>query len=218
MYRVGPDIDHDSFAKAEKSGRLIASLKYILPVIALGLIGVFLFLSGVFAPSLKLETDKYLAEIDNIQLKKDSAKLHNLKLVGRNSKDGSYELTAGTAIRKIEQPGRYFLEQIDAVMNKKGGGWARIKADKGVYDKKTDILKLRDQVEIRSDRGHIARMAAARVNVNDGRLISEAPVDVDIPNGNVKAGQMEVLDRGRVFRFSERPRMVINMSDGGKKK
>ena len=216
FYRARPAVDHHSFARAERSGRMVTWLKYILPVIALCLIGLFLYLSGFFSSPVKLETDKYLAEVDNIQLKKDSAKLNNLKLIGRNNKDGNYELTAGTATRKIDQPGRYFLEKIEAVMNKKNGGWAKIRANQGVYDKKTDLLKLRDRVVIQSDKGYVARMAAARVNVNEGHLQSESPVQVDMPNGKVRAGHMEVIDRGQIFRFSERPKMVINMSNGGK--
>lgn len=218
IYRANPAIDHASFDRAAKTGRLIASLKYILPVIALFLIGVFLYLSGAFSPSHKIETDKYLAEIDNIQLKKDSAKLHNLKLVGSNNKNGNYELTAGTATRKIKQPGRYYLEKINAVMNKANGGWAKIKADNGIYDKKKDLLKLRDRVEVRSDKGYVARMAAARVNVNEGHLVSESSVVVDMPNGKVWAGHMEVINRGSIFRFTERPKMRIDMSNGGKQK
>lgn len=217
IYGAAEHVDHDSFAKAARTGRLIKGLKYVLPVIALCLFGLFLYLSGAFTPPRKIETDKYLAEIDNIQLKKDSAKLHNLKLVGRNSKDGNYELTAGTATRKINEPDRYYLEQVDAVMNKTSGGWAKIQARTGVYDKKTDLLKLKDKVEIKSDKGYVARMAAARVKVSDGYLVSEAPVVVDLPDGKVRAGHMEVRDRGKVFRFTERPKMVINMSQGGKK-
>ena len=218
VYSINPSIDHRSFAKAEKTGRMIASLKYILPILMVILIGVFLFLTGVFSPSRKFETDKYLAEVDNIQLKKDSAMIQNLKLVGKSSKGGNYELTAGSATRKIDEPGRYFLEEIHAVLNKANGGWAKVKADKGVYDKANDILKLRDKVEIHSDSGYIARMASAWVNVDDGRLVSEVPVTVEHSSGNIKAGSMEVLERGKVFRFSKRPKMVINMSDGGKKK
>lgn len=217
VYRTEPAVNHGSFAEAEKTRHIIKALKYILPVIAFFLVGVFLYLSGVFGPVHKIETDKYLAEIDNIQLKKDSAQLNNLKLVVRNNNDGNYELTAATATRKNNEPGRYFLERVDAIMKKRNGGWAKIRGNKGIYDKKTDILKLRDRVEIRSDKGYVARMAAARVNVNLGHLVSEAPVDVDLPNGNVKAGFMEVLDRGRIIRFRERPKMVLNMSNGGAK-
>lgn len=217
VYRRQTEIDHESFARAEKSGQLISGLKYVLPVVALILIAVFLYLSGAFAPSHKIENDKFLAEIDNIQLKKDSAKMHNLKLVGRGAEDGNYELTAGTATRKISEPHRYYLDIVDAVMKKSDGSWTKIRAKTGVYDKKADVLKLRRNVEIESKKGYVARMEAARVLVEKGELISEAPVEVTLPDGNVTAKHMEVIDRGRVFRFRGRPKMVMNMS-GGKNK
>ena len=217
IYGAAEHVDHDSFAKAARSGRLIKGLKYVLPVIALCLFGLFLYLSGAFTPPRKIETDKYLAEIENIQLKKDSTKLHSLKLVGKDDNDGNYELTAGTATLKNNEAGRYYLEQVDATMNKSNGGWAKIQANTGVYDKKTDLLKLKDKVEIKSDKGYVARMAAASVKVREGYLVSEAPVVVDLPNGEVRAGHMEVRNRGKIFKFTERPKMVINMSKGGKK-
>ncbi len=206
------------FQKAQHHSRIIRKLKYILPVIVVLVIGTFLYASGAFSPSRKLQTDKFSAEVESIQLNKDSVIMQNPRLVTKGKSEGNYELTADTATRRIDNPSRFLLVNVKATLNKKSGGWSKLRAEHGVYDKNTDILDLKTNVEMRSDNGQVARMDTAKLDVKKGDLVTRSPVVVTMPNGIIRASRMEILQRGKVFRFENRVHMKLNLNKEGQKK
>ncbi len=210
-----PDIA--KFQKAQNHSRMVAKLRYILPVLVVIAIGTFLYASGAFSPSRKLETRKFTAEVESIQLDKDSVIMMNPRLVTKGKTQGNYELTAESATRRIKNPNHFLLVNVNARMKKKSGGWSKLRADNGIYDKKTDMLDLKNNVEMRSDNGHVVRMDKARLNVKKGTLVTDSPVVVNMPNGVIRARGMEIRERGKVFRFKKRAHMKLNLSKKGQK-
>ena len=213
-----PAPDLSGFTKAQRHSRLVARLRYILPIFVVVAIGTFLYASGAFAPSRKLETRKFSAEVESIQLDKDSVIMMNPRLVTKGKTQGNYELTARTATRRISDPNRFILVGVNARMKKKSGGWSILRADHGIYDKKTDMLNLKTNVEMRSDNGQIARMDTARMNVKQGTLVTDSPVVVDMPNGVIRANGMTIRERGKIFRFEKRAHMKLNLNRKGQEK
>jgi len=210
--------DSSGFQKAQHHSRLVARLRFILPIFVVIAIGTFLYASGAFAPSRKLETKKFSAEVESIQLDKDSVVMMNPRLVTKGKTEGNYELTAETATRRIDNPNRFLLVNVNARMKKKSGGWSKLRADHGIYDKKTDMLDLKSNVEMRSDKGRVARMETAKLNVKKGTLVTNSPVVVNMPNGVIRANGMEIRERGKVFRFEKRAYMKLNLDKKGQEK
>jgi lipopolysaccharide export system protein LptC len=155
--------------------------------------------------------------VESVQLDRDSVIMLKPRLVTKGKTQGNYELTAESATRRINNPNRFLLVNVDARMKKKSGGWSKLRADKGIYDKKTDMLDLKSNVEMRSDNGHIARMDKARLNVKKGTLVTKSPVVVNMPNGVIRANGMEIRENGKVFRFEKRAHMKLNLNKKGRK-
>ncbi len=203
------------FENARRHSRIVLALKFVLPVCVIVLIGGFLYASGAFSPSLKLETKKYSAEVQSIQLDQNSVKMMNPKIVTQSDETGAYELRARSATRRIDNPDIFKLDMVDATMTRRSGGWAKMQADKGTYNKKSDTLDLAMNIKISSDRGFTAYMDKARMDVKSGDLVTDRKVLVDMPNGTIRANRMKILNRGTLFRFEKRAHMKLILKQKG---
>jgi lipopolysaccharide export system protein LptC len=72
----------------------------------------------------------------------------------------------------------------------------------GIYDAKTEMLTLNDNIELVSSTGYEGRLSEAVIDVRKGSVVSEKPVWVKMLDGVLNAKRLDIVDKGSVIRFS----------------
>ena len=201
-----------SIEAAHRHARFVRLMRLLLPLTGLFLIGLFVYLSGIFSP-----LPKPSINLERVTLSKDRLQMDKPVIKGFSKASGAYKLTAGSAYRKVIEPDKVFLNKVDADINSKDGGWSKVNAKKGVFDKKSNILKLEGNVRMKSDKGYVAVMDKATIAVKKGNLKTRSPVVVTLPSGTIRATGMEIFNKGERFVFHKRARMQLRMGRSKKK-
>ena len=140
-------------------------------------------------------------EIGKLVIKGSKITMEQPRLAGFTAASRPYEFTAKAAAQEITRPDVMELEQIHAKIEMEDNSRVNITSNSGIYDMKTDLLTLIDNVHLVSSTGYEVRLSEAMVDVHKGHVVSEKPVWVKLTNGIVNAKRMEVSDSGDVIRF-----------------
>lgn len=125
------------------------------------------------------------------------------RLTGYTSDSRPYEFTANSAQQDITKPDLVALEQIRAKIAMADKSTVRLWADTGVYNMKTSILTLHDNIRLVSSTGYQARLSQAVINTDKGSVVSDSPVWVKLLNGDLNAKRLDIDDKGDVLRFAD---------------
>lgn len=112
-----------------------------------------------------------------------------------------YEFTAKTAAQDLTQPDRVELKDIHARMEMQDKGIVEMLAAGGIYNSHTERLTLGEKIVLTSTGGYEGHLTEAVVDMNQGHVVSERPVEVTLPNGTLTANRLEVIDSGALIRF-----------------
>ena len=112
-----------------------------------------------------------------------------------------YEFTAKTAAQDLTQPDRVELKDIHARMEMQDKAVVEMLAAGGIYNSHTERLTLADKIVLTSTGGYEGRLTEAVIDMNQGHVVSERPVEVTLPNGILTANRLEVIDSGALIRF-----------------
>lgn len=195
--------DDPAFIDAARHSRHVRLLRRAIPVGSALVLTFFVVRSvaGLFA------TPDLAAEDVGIQGRKivmEKPKLSGYKRDGR-----SYELTATSATQDITTPNTVELDALTARMQTGKEGWANLKGARGVYDSKIERLEVDGGVNVLTESGLDAKMKDARIEFKAGTIVTDKPVEVKSPQGDVEADRMEVLDNGRRLVFEGRVRSIF---------
>jgi lipopolysaccharide export system protein LptC len=197
-----------AFRRARRHSRLVRLLRVAIPaVLALAVVAYFgsSMLSryaGIALPSIgKLA-------VSGTRITMDLPRLAGFTRDGR-----SYELTASAAAQDFRQPHLVELKDVRADLEMQGGNRVVVRADAGVYDSKSEIIVLRNNLIVASTDGEV-NLIEAKINLRTNHVTSEQPVRVLMRQGRVDANQLEVIDGGAVVHFRGGVRMVTG-ADGG---
>lgn len=186
------------YRRALRHSRAVRWLRAVLLlVIAVVLIGVtvenYLPVTGLRLP----------AEIGKLVIRGNTIIMQDPKLTGFTSDSRPYEFTAKAAQQDITKPDLVGLQQISAKIEMADKSMVRLAADTGVYNMKTDLLTLRDNIHLVSTTGYEARLTEASVDMTKGNVVSDTPVWVKLLDGDLNAKRLEIIDKGDVLRFSD---------------
>jgi lipopolysaccharide export system protein LptC len=93
------------------------------------------------------------------------------------------------------------LQQLYAKMQTEDKNSVEMSARSGIYNMKTEILKLNDDIVLTSSTGYEGRLSEAVIDVRKGNVVSDKPVAVKLLNGVLNAQKLEVVDHGDEVRF-----------------
>jgi lipopolysaccharide export system protein LptC len=124
------------------------------------------------------------------------------RLAGYTIDSRAYEFSADAAGQDITKPNLVELHQLHAKMEMQDNSMVEMSAVSGVYDSKTEILTLNDNIELVSTTGYEGRLSEAVIDVRKGNVVSEKPVRVKMLEGFLNAKRLDIVDRGSVIRFS----------------
>jgi lipopolysaccharide export system protein LptC len=124
------------------------------------------------------------------------------KIAGFTRDSRAYELTAENAIQDIAAPDVIELQNLRARMEMQDKDVVNMTAKAGTYNTKGDKIILRDQIVVTSGQGYSARLREAAVDMKQGNVLSDQPVEVTLPNGLLTSNGMEIAESGAVIRFN----------------
>lgn len=123
------------------------------------------------------------------------------RLAGFTKEKREYEVSASAASQDTRNPNVVEMREISGKMGMQDDSTVTLNAVEGVYDIKGDLLTLTQEILIVSTAGYQGRLTEAKVEIKKGRILSEKPVQLKMPQGTLDANRMEVLDSGGLIRF-----------------
>lgn len=209
FYGAGPGDTDRQFVAAVRHSRNVRLLRWAVPASMLTLFLMLIFATW-FNPLrmlAKLPIDPSKLTFSGTKIIMDAPKLHGFTRDGR-----PYEFTARAAAQDVRKPDVLELKDIHAKMEMQDKAEVELTAANGLYDTKSDSLRLIDNIQIASSSGYSGRLKDALIDVKKGKVVSESPVEVIMLNGTLNANRMEVIDNGELVRFDGDVHMNMNLN------
>jgi lipopolysaccharide export system protein LptC len=124
------------------------------------------------------------------------------RLTGFTLDSRAYEFSAEAAAQDITKPNLVELDKLHAKMEMQDKSTVEMTATSGLYDVKTEILKLKDNIHLVSSTGYEGRLSEATIDVRKGDVVSDKPVAVKMLQGFLNAQRLDIGDNGAVLRFT----------------
>jgi lipopolysaccharide export system protein LptC len=195
--------DH-AFAGALRHSRRVRFFKIALPVLSLAIAAGFAGYSWLLTPA------SVVIAVDGSAIRDGKIVMANPKMNGFTSNNLPYSMNAARAIQELSRTGAIELEEIDARFPISADKWATIRADAGVYDDETNVLRITSPLKLNTSDGLQADLGPAEVDIAAGELRSPSPVRIEQAGSTITADSLEVLDKGTVFVFENRVRMQVD--------
>ena len=149
------------------------------------------------------------------------------RLAGFTRDNRRYNLIAQAAAQDVTKPDMIELHGVTlgvrrlrrapgGSMEMKDGAVFETTARDGLYNSKTELLTLSQNIVVTSSSGYKALLNEAVIEVRAGRVVSDKPVEVKTATWTINANGMEVAESGDVMRF-DRGVFVTMMLEGGAK-
>ena len=183
--------------RATARARLAPFLGLGAGLIGLGIVGTFLVQSIFIEP--EGSKAKVTAEPPKVE-KVVSGQAS--KISGFDKNKQPFELAARNGNQDTANLDLVHLQVLTGTFRRADGGSIGIASEVAQYDAKTKQLEMQGQVTLQEEGRYIARMQAAKVNVDDHSLVSKTPVKVDTATGTVEADSMTVGPYGGRILFT----------------
>jgi lipopolysaccharide export system protein LptC len=192
-----------AFIAAARHSRRVRLLRRAIPLACAGTL-VFLVLRSLAGLVTGGDAGVEGVSIQGRKIVMEKPKLSGFKRDGR-----SYELTAATATQDLRVPNIMDLDRLTARFQTGNDGWANLEGARGLYDSKTERLDVDGGLTVRTETGLNARLKDARIEFRGGTIVTDKSVEVTMPQGDIEAEAMQVLDNGRKLVFEGRVRSVF---------
>ena len=198
-YSGGARNDSDrQFRAAKRHSRRVRLLRSAIPVGIIALAGVVIVGTWLnplrMLARLPIDPGKLLVSGTKITMEAP-------RLAGFTRDARPYEFTARAAAQDLTKPDVLELKDIHAKIEMQDKARMEMTAASGIYDAKSDVLKLTDNIQLSSSAGYSGRLSDAVIDVRKGNVVSEHPVEVTLLNGTLNASRLEVINNGELLRF-----------------
>lgn len=184
---------------------------WLLVGVAIGLVAWFLWsassfdASGPSPPGL----DRTVAATTS----EGAVDVNRTTLLTADKQNRPFLVRAERAVQSESKPDEIDLENVTGEMER-DGNLLKFRADRAVYDNKSDNIDLSGNVEVVSPREFVATLRSARVSLTDRHVTSQEPVHVAFDGGTIDAGGVVVYDDGARIVFKNRVRTLIRSNEG----
>jgi lipopolysaccharide export system protein LptC len=143
------------------------------------------------------------AEIAKLVIQGKTLIMQNPHLTGFTTDQRPFEFNADSFQQDITKPDFVNMQHIRAKLEMADKSMVHLLADRGIYNMKTDMLTLHDNIHLVSSTGYEARLSEADVDMNKGTVVSNTPVWVKMLDGDLNAKALEITDKGDVLHFTD---------------
>ncbi len=198
-------------ARARSSGatRLVAKLRFILPVAALLILGVVVIWPSINPEKIKSEIVKKIPDLV----------IEDLHFNGLDSKNEPYSMTAARATRPGGLQNVYDLNKPRAEITLQDGAWLSGQSDFGRYDQDTRKLWLGGNVQLFHDKGYEFTTDEAQIDISADNAYGEKPVLIQGDFGEIRGQGFKALDAGKTFVVTGPAKAILSLhaKDGSDK-
>jgi lipopolysaccharide export system protein LptC len=142
-------------------------------------------------------------ELGNLVIHGTKITMEQPHLTGFTLDSRAYEFSADAAAQDITKPNLVELNRLHAKMEMQDKSTVEMSALSGIYDVKSEMLTLNDNIELVSSTGYEGRLTEAVVDVRKGNVVSDKPVWVKMLNGFLNAKRLDIVENGSVVRFGD---------------
>ncbi len=186
------------FRSAARHSHFVRFLRYAIPGVIL-IITAILLVATFFNPLRVISA--FPIDPGKLSLSGTKIIMELPRVTGFTTDQRPYELTARAAAQDLTNLEVLELQEITAKVELRDGQHVNITSINGIYDTKSEVLRLNDHIIINSTSGYQGVLSEATVHVSTGDIVSERPVEVRLPNGVLNANRLEVKENGAVIKF-----------------
>ena len=205
--RFGRDDGDRVFRSAVRHSRLVRFLRIAIPV------SVGLFVVGTIGISFLLKPlsilSKLPVDVGSLVVSGTKIMMQSPRVAGFTKDNRRYVLTAQAAGQDVTKPDLVELQGIRATMEMKDEAVYETTARAGIFNAKTELLTLSENIVVTSTSGYRARLSEAVVDIRAGKITSEKPVEVTTSTWTVNSNRMEISESGELLRFDRGVTVVL---------
>ena len=194
-----------AFRNARRHSRWVRVLRVAVPITVIGAL-VLTVLLTYYNPLRMLGS--LPLNVDNLVVSGTKITMEKPRLSGFTHDSRAYELSAEAAKQDLTKPDFVELQNLHAKVQMQDNSTMLMSAAKGLYDAKTETLKLEKDILL-SNNQYEGRLSEATVDIRKGNVVSNEPVQLKMLQGQLDANHLEVLDSGDVVRFTEGVTLVL---------
>jgi LPS export ABC transporter protein LptC len=131
------------------------------------------------------------------------------QFTGFDKKSQPFSVRAERAVQDRLDASKVHMHRVEASLTRTTGEEIAIRSLTALYDADTKSIDLDGEVELSSRDQFTARMAKAKVALDEEELLTEAPVLVTHRQGEIRANGMAISDDGRRIFFFNRVRATF---------
>ena len=190
--------------------RFVQMMKFLLPTVALVLVGLILAW-----PYLKTEDLKFrlsFAAFTAVQTEDPS--MVNPRYVGFDKDNQAFSITADLARKLSGELSNVELEMPKADITLKDGTWLVLTAETGIFRRTEKTLDLESAVNLFHDSGFEFRTSRAIIELEKGAARGTVPVHGQGSFGDLSGEGFYLIDKGKTIIFTGKSKLVIYPKGG----
>lgn len=183
----------------------VRAMKFLLPTIALMLIGLI-----VAWPYIDVPDSRFRIGFANLTVKESTdPSMVNPRYLGSDKEDQPYSVTAEIARKLAEAENVVELDYPKADLSRNDGTWLVLTSDRGIYGRVAETLDLIGNVVLYHDSGYEFLTEKAKINLENGTAEGDVPVRGQGPFGNLQSEGFRLVDKGKTIFFTGKSKLVI---------
>jgi lipopolysaccharide export system protein LptC len=186
------------FRRAMRHSRRVRFLRWAVPI---GLVGAACASIAIGRLGPMRILGKFPVDFSSLVISGTKITMQAPRLSGYTRDSRPYEFRAQAAAQDVTKPDKLELQGVHGKSELRDRSVVDVTAQSGIYDIKTEMMSLRQNVVLKSSSGLEVRLSEALVDTRAGNVTSEAPVEVHMPQGTINANRLEVVDSGDEIRF-----------------
>ena len=200
-------------ARYDRYSRLVAWLKIILPLLALGILSTLFLVARTIDPAQNIP----FADVDIDELTREQRIMRpNYSSVTESG--AAISVSAASARPEFTNPQRIRAENIVARIDLPSGERVDIDAEGAVLDSSSSDTTLDGGVVVTTSDGFILRTELLQVNLDSSRVHAPAEIQVDSPLGQLIAGEFTMTGDGGgdapfLLHFKNRVRLIYDPTE-----
>lgn len=202
-YQAGADA---RYAKAKRHSARVRIMRRAVPAIVVAAMATIV-IASVFNPFRILS--KLPIDISKLAVQGTKITMESPHLAGFTSDQRPYELWAKSATQDVSDPNNVELHELRAKVQMEDKTGVTMDARSGLFDSKTQLLDLKDDIFLQSTTGYEARLTQASVDLGAGTVSSDQPVAVKMLNGTLDAKTLRITEGGSLVKFDGGVTMIL---------
>jgi lipopolysaccharide export system protein LptC len=195
-YQAGMDV---RFRAAARHSRLVRLLRVAVPATVVLSLAMIVGIS-VFNP-FRMIMSRLPVDMSNLVVSGTKITMETPHLSGFSPDGRPYELWAKTATQDLTDPDNVELATLRAKVLMEDKSTMTMDARTGLFNSKTQLLKLYKDIFMQTSTGYEARLTQAVIDIGQGTVSSDEQVDVKLLNGTLVGQRLRITEHGELVRF-----------------